>query len=232
MPQDATGRVLRAFARMLQASQVARPDDIPSQVRETAALLGAVDAAVYVVDYDQVVLVPLLADIEVADPALQPRPTLPLEGTLAGRAFTEIAVQVSGSAANPAGGAAVWVPLLDGSHRLGVLELNFPERACVDDAQCQDAADLASLVADLITSRSQVGDLVERTRRRLPLSLEAELQWSLLPPLTFVSRASRSQACSCRPTRWPASVPSTTRSTATSRTSRSSTRWATGWTPR
>lgn len=187
MPHDPAERALRAFEVLLRSSHVARPDDIPARVREAAALLGADDAVVYVVDYDQVMLVPLLAGVGVGDPALAPRPTLPLAGTLAGRAFTEVDVQVTGSAANPADGATAWAPVLDGSHRLGVLELTFPDRHAVDSALRHLTAGLASVVADLVMSRSHVGDLVERTRRRLPLSLEAELQWSLLPPLSFVA---------------------------------------------
>jgi sigma-B regulation protein RsbU (phosphoserine phosphatase) len=40
-------------------------------------------------------------------------------------------------------------------------------------------------VAELIASRRFYGDAVERTRRRLPMQLAAEIIWSQLPPLTF-----------------------------------------------
>ena len=36
-------------------------------------------------------------------------------------------------------------------------------------------------------TRSLYGDAIERTRRRKNLSIPAEMQWRLLPPLTFVS---------------------------------------------
>src|SRR4051794_4336270 len=41
--------------------------------------------------------------------------------------------------------------------------------------------------AELVVTRSLWGDAGERARRRLPMSVPGELQWRLLPPLTFMS---------------------------------------------
>jgi serine phosphatase RsbU (regulator of sigma subunit) len=46
---------------------------------------------------------------------------------------------------------------------------------------------VGSLLAELVITRSNYGDLIEQTRRRKSMSLPAELQWSQLPPLTFVT---------------------------------------------
>ena len=46
---------------------------------------------------------------------------------------------------------------------------------------------IAALVAELIASRRFYGDAVERTRRRLPMQLAAEIVWNQLPPLTFAA---------------------------------------------
>src|SRR3712207_7301059 len=42
-----------------------------------------------------------------------------------------------------------------------------------------------SLVAELVVVNDAYGDLFARLRRRKTLSLAAEMQWELLPPLTF-----------------------------------------------
>jgi serine phosphatase RsbU (regulator of sigma subunit) len=46
---------------------------------------------------------------------------------------------------------------------------------------------LATLVAELILSKDQYTDTYSLVRRRQAMSLAAEMQWQLLPPLTFVT---------------------------------------------
>ena len=58
-------------------------------------------------------------------------------------------------------------------------------KAEVDDRLSDDLQTIAALVAELIASRRFYGDEVERTRRRLPMQLAAEIIWNQLPPLTF-----------------------------------------------
>jgi serine phosphatase RsbU (regulator of sigma subunit) len=85
----------------------------------------------------------------------------------------------------PAGaGRRLWLPLLDGSERLGVLGLTLPR---VDDALRQRCSCLATLIAELILSKDQYTDSYSLARRRQPMSPAAEMQWQLLPPLTFVT---------------------------------------------
>ncbi|MEP6762004.1 MAG: PP2C family protein-serine/threonine phosphatase [Sporichthyaceae bacterium] len=110
-----------------------------------------------------------------------------MEGTVAGRCFTDVSVQGSVGAIASRTGFSVWAPVLDGTDRLGVLELVFDEEVELDEGLVTDVGLLAALVAELVMSRSLIGDFVERERRRLPMLLEAELQWNLLPPLTFAS---------------------------------------------
>ncbi|MEP6464529.1 MAG: hypothetical protein ABJC62_14210, partial [Frankiaceae bacterium] len=84
---------------------------------------------------------------------------MPIEGTLAGRTFTDLG-QHTGTTRN--GRCAVWAPVVDGSERLGVLQLDFRAHVEVDDelrAACRDVADL---VAELVLTRSLYGDAVER----------------------------------------------------------------------
>ena len=73
---------------------------------------------------------------------------------------------------------------MDSAERIGVL-------AVVDDGTVPiaDWLVLTSLVGELVVSKEGYGDVISATRRREPVSLAAELRWSLLPPLTFSSPA-------------------------------------------
>jgi serine phosphatase RsbU (regulator of sigma subunit) len=77
----------------------------------------------------------------------------------------------------------LWLPLLHGAERLGVLGLQV--KAYPGDEALRDLEVIAALVAELIISRRPYGDAVEHTRRRLPMQLAAEIIWNQLPPLTF-----------------------------------------------
>ena len=188
MGQDHGQELLAALRQLLHASNTARADDLPAIVRVAGYEFGASFAVLYVVDYDQVQLVPLLeADPQAEEKLLMTRAPLPVEGTLAGRCFTDVTVQSSAGAVPSSSGCSIWAPVLDGTDRLGVLELVFDEEIELDEELVTDVALLAALIAELQMSRSLIGDFIERERRRLPMLLEAELQWNLLPPLTFAS---------------------------------------------
>ena len=80
----------------------------------------------------------------------------------------------------------MWVPLLDGTVRLGVLEVLT---ASSPSAQLrQDFESVAAMLSDLLMKGWAYGDGFERTRRREPMQLAAEILWNLLPPLTFIGR--------------------------------------------
>jgi serine phosphatase RsbU (regulator of sigma subunit) len=92
--------------------------------------------------------------------------------TVAGRCYT------TGRTQRGVQGHRCWLPLSDGPRRLGVLGIigGSPDLAA--------GQRLADLLALLITSRQSFSDLIERTRRRQPMGLAAEVVWSLLPPVT------------------------------------------------
>ena len=170
---------LAALRLLLRTTHLAGPDDLPALVQAAGAELGALRAVLYLVDYDQVQLMPL---VDAATDGDSPEP-LPIEGTLAGRSFSDVCQHVTASDA----GRALWTPVLDGTDRLGVLHLQFGVDCDVDEELMRIGADVAALLADLVATRALYGDAVERARRRVPMTLPAELQWRLLPPLTFVS---------------------------------------------
>jgi len=167
-----------ALRALLRASHVGGPDELPAMVAAAGEHLGANLSVLYVIDYEQQSLEPLIAPGE-----LRPVESVDVDATLAGRAFTVVAQQV----AEADDGQTVWTPVLDGTDRLGVLQLQFPAGVHVDDDLLSSCQDVAALIAELVMTRSLYGDAIERTRRRKNLSVPAEMQWRLLPPLTFVS---------------------------------------------
>jgi Stage II sporulation protein E (SpoIIE) len=179
----------RALSGLLQASHLAAPHEMPRLIAEHALVLGVRDALVYLVDLQQTVLQPFVgSDAPAPEEHTDP---LPVDSTLAGRAFqlSQVLVQVHGSGA--AGGVRVWLPLLDGTARLGVLAVRVDDPSDLDRNNgllLVRLARYAALVAEFITTKTLYGDAIVRTQRRSEMGLAAEIQWALLPPLTFACR--------------------------------------------
>jgi hypothetical protein len=163
---------LELLGHLLEASHGLAPDDVVAAVARAGKALDVEDVAIYLVDYEQTLLIPL--------PDGTDRVPLAIDTTLAGRAYGTIAAQEVDSGA----GRRLWLPLLDGAERLGVLGLTLPSI----DGPLRERCDwLATLVAELLVSKDQYTDRYSLTRRRQPMSPAAEMQWQLLPPLTFAT---------------------------------------------
>lgn len=161
---------------LLNISHRLHPDEVPAQVRDHARRLGATEAVIFLADLEQRILQPMA----VGGAGQAPEP-LEIDTTLAGRAFRTQEV-LQGEADN--GERRLWIPLLDGADRLGVLAVTIPR---VDELVERRLGWLASLVAELITSKAPYGDSISLARRTRAMSLAAESRWSLLPPLSFAS---------------------------------------------
>jgi serine phosphatase RsbU (regulator of sigma subunit) len=172
---------LAALRALLHSSHLAGPDNLPGLLTAAGSLIGADGVELYLIDYDQTVLVALSAHVGAGHASTE----FAVDSTLAGRAFTDTSQQISATT----DGSLVWSPVLDGTARLGVLAHHFPAILTVDDDRSDACRDAAALIAELVLTRSLYGDAVELTRRRAIMSVPAEMQWRLLPPLTFVSPA-------------------------------------------
>lgn len=157
----------RAFRRLMHDSHLATADLLPQLVAAAGEDIGGRHAELLVVDHAQRRLLPLHPD---GDPRA-------IEGTVAGRAFRRIAPQ----AVVRSDGTRLWVPLLDGLERLGVLGITFD---AVTDAVSERVRQLAALSAELLLSKGMLSDSVHRAARLQEMSMAAEMQWSLMPPLT------------------------------------------------
>jgi serine phosphatase RsbU (regulator of sigma subunit) len=167
--------------QLLQAAHLCAPHELPGLVDACAQGLGAEGAVAYLADLQQRALVPF-HDRDASDDA--PSIALPVNSSVAGRAFQLVQVQRQDSLGEPPN---VWVPLMDGSERLGVLGVTLKDSTSVDDELLTRFKRLASLTAELVVAKTLYGDTIVRLRRQQDMGLAAEIQWNLLPPLTFAS---------------------------------------------
>ena len=181
MPPHSHRSYAAALDAILRRAHLMSPDEMGPLAAVGAAHLGVETAVIWLVDYEQSTLVPVLA------PHDPPRDSLSVDGSVAGRAF-RLVESVEVDAADAAGGQParrLWVPLLDGIERLGVLEVVVPGDDPLPDELRRELGQLAHLVAELLISNSAYTDFYEWFRRQAPMSLPAEMQHELLPPLTF-----------------------------------------------
>jgi serine phosphatase RsbU (regulator of sigma subunit) len=103
-----------------------------------------------------------------------------IDGSPAGKAFLRATVVEEPLTDS----VRMFLPLLDGSDEVGVLALTLDT---VDDDDRRLLRRLAGLVADMLVTKNSYTDQFFRARRREQMSMAAEIQWSLLPPLTMTT---------------------------------------------
>ncbi|GGR71873.1 phosphatase [Micromonospora fulviviridis] len=162
----------RALADLVFRSHRVPPEALSTAVTAAVRDLG-VTVTTYVVDVEQELLRPL------PEPGRPLPDPLPIDASLPGRAYTEVRVRAGQD-------GRLWVPVVDGTERLGLLEVGLPAGADPDDPALRDGCRaVAGLVGHLVASKSAYGDGLQRARRSEPMAVSAELLWQLLPPLTF-----------------------------------------------
>jgi serine phosphatase RsbU (regulator of sigma subunit) len=166
---------MEAVRRLLDLRHRGRTEDLPGTLADVAPFLDSAEVSVLLVDYEQIALWPLKG----TPPG--PDREMVVDGTAAGRAFRSAEPMLD----ETDDGIRLWLPLLHGAERLGVLRARL--KADPDDRLRDDLRVIAALVAELIASRRFYGDAVEHTRRRLPMQLAAEIVWNQLPPLSFAA---------------------------------------------
>lgn len=164
----------KAMRELLEQAHICDPSRLPDLVSRAAAGMGAASAVVYLADLQQRDLVPLPgsrgADGEPADPEA-------IDGTLAGRAYRTMSVQTSDEA-----GPALWLPILDGSARVGVLWVAVRDTGAQVIGNCRA---LASVTGLLVGSQAAFSDELARVTRSRPMRVAAEMVWAFLPPTTI-----------------------------------------------
>jgi sigma-B regulation protein RsbU (phosphoserine phosphatase) len=164
----------QAVREILDKSHLWQPEQLASTVGAALARLG-LRATIYQVDPEQRTLRPL------------PHPDRPdpdpigVDTSAAGRAF---ALVESVSEDSPPD-RRWWVPMVNGTDRLGVVEFVRSAGPAVDDDPLQRRCEMvAGLVGHLLTTTAPRGDHLHRARRSAAMTVGAELLWQVLPPLT------------------------------------------------
>lgn len=178
-PKPETGAVDRSegfgerlLGVLLDQAQEMAPHLIASLIVDVVGQVGGRDVLVLLQDYEQLMLVPLPGRRLTIGERTQ------IDGSPAGTAFR------GGSPVEvpQADGVRIYLPLLDGSDQVGVLALTM---GTVDDDDRRLLRRLAGLAAHLLVTKNSYTDQFVRPRRREPMSVAAEIQWSLLPPLSM-----------------------------------------------
>ena len=109
-----------------------------------------------------------------------------LLNSLAGRAY-QLGEILPGTAED--GTPVLWVPVLDGTDRLGVMGVGLGDTAGhTDDAELRRWLwTVASLAGHIIATKTVYSDRLRRWRSNGPLTPPSELLWQLLPPRTFAT---------------------------------------------
>lgn len=160
------------LAEMLSVAGHAGPEELDGVVARAGRKVGAASTSLYIIDHEQRRLWPLRTGRR--DEAAAQH----VDASLAGRTYRSLQARQSVGD----GGPRVWLPLLDGSDRLGVLAADLA--VSPDPATMDTLWDLALLSAQLLVSKDAYTDDYERIRRRENVTLPAEVQQDLLPPLT------------------------------------------------
>lgn len=154
---------------MVDAAARTPPGDVLGLLDLVCELLGARAARFYVADYS-------LRRLQQIDRRGSVGAPQSVSGTLVGRAFTSSEPLISGT--DP---TVVSTPLVEGTTRIGVLELEYD----VWDGALPELLDpIVATFAMTWVLKSRYSDTAARARRSEPLSPAAEAQWDLLPPLS------------------------------------------------
>ena len=162
------------FTTLTDRSHLVVGEGLSAMIDEAVRPLG-LHADVLLVDLGQRVL----TSVRVDPPAPQS-----VEGTLAGRAF-QYGEFVAGFSDD--GRRMLWVPMLDGTERAGVVSLELgPE--VVDDLEFRRRCwTLSGLMGHIAIAKLPYSDRIRRLRAPRPLTVAAELLWQLVPPRTFAT---------------------------------------------
>ena len=197
-PEDVDVAAARLFGALLRRTHLSKPADLPDVVVEEAqASLDATDVVMSLVNYEFTALVPVPSRLS------PDRPPQPLDGSMAGRAFTSSSIVFSDAApaveagTGPGAGTGrsaqgprrrVWLPLLDGTDRLGVLEMTLPAPGGRVGGDLLAVCERYShLIAQSVVSKSLYGDVFERVQRSREMTVASQLMHSMLPPLLYAT---------------------------------------------
>lgn len=159
--------------QLLAAAHAATPVELPAVVQQFADAYGLDRIDVFLVDLQQRYLVPLS----------EGPPALAVDTTVAGSAYRAHELRLEELSH---GRITIWLPLIDGVERLGVIGATAPG---IDGVLLRRCRTLASILAMVITSKRASSDTFARLTRAETMRLPAEMLRAFLPPRTIGNSA-------------------------------------------
>src|SRR6185437_14735860 len=143
-------------------------------VAEEAARIGGRDVRILLQDYGQRMLRPLPGR------GLVTGESEPIDGSAAGQAFLRMTMVEE----QRDDGVRMYLPLVNGSDETGVLALTLD---AANEGDRRLLRQLAVLAGGMLAAKNAYTDQFLQARRSAPMSLSAEIQWALLPPMTMIT---------------------------------------------
>jgi hypothetical protein len=162
------------LARVIDDSHLVTGDQLSVMLNGAVHEVG-LTADVLVVDLPQRVLNPM---------SLHRSSPVQVEGTIAGRVYQLGQIL---PATDDNGDRLLWVPMLDGTERIGVLRIGLGEGVIDDENLRKWSWSLAGLMGHILMTKIAYSDRLRGLRTNRTLSVPSELLWQLLPPRTFAS---------------------------------------------
>lgn len=180
----ASGAPTPDYAKAINGFGQCAPGDLAALIDAVVAPIGGRQATIYLADFAQAVLQPLLLteeweshDWTGEDGAVHEQD---MATTMAGRCF-RIGAPVTTDRAD---GIRVWVPLVEHSQRTGVLALTL---AAADEATLACCMEVGRFAGLMVASAARYTDVFHLRRRGRSMTAAAGMQWDLLPTLTLRS---------------------------------------------
>ncbi|MEU4893744.1 PP2C family protein-serine/threonine phosphatase [Streptomyces sp. NPDC044780] len=164
----------QAVLRLLRRYPSVAPADLPEVLRREYESLQISHLTIYLADLQQKVLV------SVPDARVEAPRTVPIDGTLAGWAYRSVSPRITEEATGS--GMVLWLPLVDGVERLGVVAIQAPAFDAITMEACRA---LVALIALIVVDKTAHSDAYTKRQRQESMALPSEMVWAFLAPRTI-----------------------------------------------
>ncbi|GAA2891929.1 PP2C family protein-serine/threonine phosphatase [Streptomyces mexicanus] len=161
----------QAVLRLLRGYATIAPTDLPEVLRREYESLQISHLTIYLADLQQKQLV------SVPDSRVEAPRTVPIDGTLAGWAYRTASPRITEDSMGR--GLVLWLPLLDGVERLGVVGIQAP---VLDARTVETCRALVSLIALVLVDKAAYSDAYTMRQRLASMQTPSELVWAFLAP--------------------------------------------------